>query len=367
MNPYESIGLYIAGPQCFYPRGYSQWHGRRKLAEYYGFTVVLPNDYPLKLDHDDLRKNADEIFANLREVIEKTGIIIADLEHFRGTEPDGGTLFEMGMTFAGGGLLYGFTRDKRPTAAKNPAIHFDGNHVLRGGDDQRHPYADMPFAPSITASAMLVEGDFSDCLKTVMTDLDERRKRNYRNPQAAVKPHDTSKVSGAAGPQVRQNGGKTIFLSGPARYRDDGAAVYRQMKDICGRYGYDAVSPLDGAQELFRDEGDPIIRACKLLDHWQEQLSRCDIFLADLNDYHGQEPCGDTAFEAGAAWRLGKKCCGYMDRPVRMLDRIPNVGGLDAAGNVVENFDYPANLMFSSSMPILAGPFEDVVKAIAGR
>jgi nucleoside 2-deoxyribosyltransferase len=99
-------------------------------------------------------------------------------------------------------------------------------------------------------------------------------------------------------------------LSGPVRYRDDGAA------------------------DLFRNENDPVIRACKLLDHWQEQLGRCDIFLADLNDYNGQEPCGGTAFEAGAAWRLGKQkqCRGYMDRPVRMLDRIPNFMGLGAAG-----------------------------------
>jgi nucleoside 2-deoxyribosyltransferase len=356
MNPYESPGLYIAGPQCFYPRGYSQWHGRRKLAEFYGFTVVLPNDYPLKLDHEDLRKNADEIFANLRDVIKKTGIIIADLENFRGTEPDGGTLFEMGMTFAGGGLLYGFTRDKRSITRKDPYIHFDKGLEIRTRDNQKHPYAAMPFAPSVTASAMIIEGDFHDCLKMVMTDLDERRKRNYRNPRQH-----------AAGPvhaPDRQNERKTVFLSGPARYREDGAAVYRRMKAVCDEHGYDAVSPLDGAEDLFRGVEDPVIRACKLFDHWQEQLGRCDIFLADLNDYNGQEPCGDTAFEAGTAWRLGKKCYGYMDRLLRMCDRIPNIDGLDAAGNVVENFDYPINLMFASSMPLLSGTFEDVIKAI---
>ncbi|MDR0386599.1 MAG: nucleoside 2-deoxyribosyltransferase, partial [Treponema sp.] len=354
MNPYESFGLYIAGPQCFYPRGYSQWHGRRKLAEFYGFTVVLPNDYPLKLDHPDPRKNADEIFANLREVIEKTDIIIADLEQFRGAEPDGGTLFEMGMTFAGGGLLYGFTRDKRPIIRKDPYIHLDDSLAVRTRDNQGHPYADMPFVPSVTAAAMLIEGDFHDCLKAVMTDLDERKKRDYRDP-----PEDRD-MAGPAGSAARQ----TVFLSSPVRYRDDGAALYRRMKAVCEEHGYNAVSPLDGAEDLFRDVEDPVIRACKLFDHWQKQLGRCDIFLADLNDYNGQEPCGDTAFEAGAAWRMGKKCYGYMDRLIRMRDRIPNINGLDVAGNVVEDFDYPINLMFSSSMPLLSGPFEDVVKAM---
>jgi nucleoside 2-deoxyribosyltransferase len=321
---------------------------------------VLPNDHPLKLDHEDLRENADAIFADLREVIKSTGVIVADLESFRGTDPDGGTLFEMGMTFAGGGLLYGFTRDKRPIAARNPYIHFDENHILRGRDNQRHRYADMPFAPSVTASAMLVEGDFHDCIKVVMADLDERRKRDYRRVRAGAAMKTTRAAS------VLSPGGKTAFLSSPARYRDDGEAVYRRMKDICGVYGIDAVSPLDGTEDLFSGEADPLIRACRLLDHWQEQLARCDIFLADLGDYNGEEPCGDTAFEAGAAWRLGKECYGYMEEAARMLDRIPNAGGLDAAGNVVENFDYPINLMFSSSMPILHGPFEDAVKTIAG-
>ncbi|MDR2403396.1 MAG: nucleoside 2-deoxyribosyltransferase [Spirochaetaceae bacterium] len=356
MNPYEQYGLYIAGPQCFYPRGYSQWHGHRKLAEFYGFTVVLPNDHSLKLDHDDPRKNADAIFADLREVIERTDIIIADLEHFRGTEPDGGTLFEMGMTWARGGLLYGYTRDKRPVGAKNPFIHFDADHRIRGRNELGHPYADMPFVPSIVASTMVAEGDFHDGLKMLMADLDERKKRNHRDPQTDVPE--------AAFPRTRKRDKKTVFLSGPARYHDDGAAIYKRMKAVCGTYGYEAVSPLDGAEDLFRGTEDPVIRACMLFDHWQEQLRSCDIFLGDLNDYNGLEPCGDTAFEAGVAWKLGKECYGYMDSASRMLDRIPNRGGHDVAGNVVENFEYPLNLMFSCSMPILSGSFEHIPELI---
>jgi nucleoside 2-deoxyribosyltransferase len=100
-----------------------------------------------------------------------------------------------------------------------------------------------------------------------------------------------------------------------------------------------------------------------LFDHWQV-LRSCDIFLGDLNDYNGFEPCGDTAFEAGVAWKLGKECYGYMDSAPRMLDRIPNTSGYDVAGNVVENFDYPFNLMFSCSMPILSGSFESIPELI---
>ena len=46
----------------------------------------------------------------------------------------------------------------------------------------------------------------------------------------------------------------------------------------------------------------------------------------------------------------------------RMIDRVPNLGPdheyRDACGCNAENFDYPINLMFSSSMPIWEGSFE---------
>jgi nucleoside 2-deoxyribosyltransferase len=354
MNPYESYGLYIAGPECFYPRGYSLWHAQRNLAEYYGFTVVLPNDFPLKLDHEDLRKNADEIFANLRDVIEHTDIIIADLEFFRGSEPDGGTLFEMGMTYAKGGLLYGYTRDKRPMVNKNQYIHLDKGQI-KAQNEEVHFYADMAFVPSIIASTMLIEGDFHDCLKTAMADLEERKKRIFRAGTSIPSPLT----------QRDTEGRKTIFLSGPTRYAEDGITQYAKMKKICTAHGFNAISPLDGAEDMFQEIKDPIIRSCKLFDHWQEALRRSDLFLGDINDYHGMEPCGDTAFESGAAWKLGKKCYAYRNIISKMRDRIPNIDGFDAAGNVVENFNYPVNLMFSSSMPVLEGPFERVIESIA--
>jgi len=352
MNPYEGYGLYIAGPQCFYPRGYSMWHSFKKLAEYYGFTVVLPNDTPLDLTHEDLRDNAREIFSNLQEVVQQTNIIIADLELFRSSEPDCGTLFELGMVYGAHGLLYGFTRDKRPMAAKNQYAHLHNGRVHAQGG-ALHPYADLPFAPSVVASTKIVEGSFNDCLQMVLADLEERRKQGLLPPPMEM---------------LRQNekGAKTIFLSGPQRYDKDAGQLYEHMKSICSRYGLIGVSPLDGLQDLSGIE-DPYRRAVMQFNHYQSLLKTCDIFLGDLQDYHGWEPLNDTAFESGVAWRLGKRCYCSMPDARTMRARIPNRGGLDVAGNIVENFDFPINLMFSASMPILEGDFASVIEQIANK
>ncbi|MDR0387379.1 MAG: nucleoside 2-deoxyribosyltransferase [Treponema sp.] len=359
MNPYSSFGVYIAGPECFYPRGYSLWHAQRKLAEYYGFTVVLPNDAPLKLDHEDLRLNADAIFANLKKVIEKTDIIIADLELFRGPNADCGVLFELGMAYAKGARLYGYTRDKRNTLHKNQGYYFTENS--RGMEESRY-YQDLPFAPSLTASTMIVEGDFYDCLKTVMLDLDEQRKRAWLGIPDRV-PFPSVPPAGRSSGEERRK----IFLSTPVRSGDDGPAYYERLKACCAENGLEGLSPLDGTGDFMDESGDPLERACRCFALWQEQIRSCDIFLGDLDNFQGWEPNNDVAFEAGAAWKYGKVCYACMDDIRPMRDKLPNKNGLDPAGNVVENFDYPVNLMFSCSMPVLRGNAEDAIKQIAGQ
>ena len=69
------------------------------------------------------------------------------------------------------------------------------------------------------------------------------------------------------------------------------------------------------------------------------------------------------------AFQLGKALYGYMSDTRRMIDRVPNLGPSfdyrDACGCNAENFDYPINLMFSSSMPIWEGAFEDALDRTA--
>ena len=101
----------------------------------------------------------------------------------------------------------------------------------------------------------------------------------------------------------------------------------------------------------------------------QRHVRDCDAVIANLNDYRGYECSNDVGFECGMGFQLGKKLYGYMDDAGVMKDRVPHLGEeegfRDMTGANVENFDYPLNLMFSCSMDIHEGKFEDMIRKVA--
>jgi len=360
MYQYKNERIYIAGPECFYTNGYALWDSMGKKAEYYGFDVVMPTRNELRLDNEDLRKNADEIFRNCGQAMNEATAIIADLEQFRGSEPDGGSLFEIGMAYARGLRCYGFTRDKRDMIFKHQDVVLRDGRVY-DGEGRILSYQDIPFCPSLIGSCKLIEGSFDDCLKLLMLDIDEERKDRARR--------QTPVVDYSAAVTLEKKERPVAYLAGPERFDGDAAKRYAYMKELCAGHGILAVTPADDAPGVPAvDSDDPYTRAYHTFDRCQQHVRNCDMMIADLNDFHGFEPNSDVSFECGMAWQLGKKCFGYRKDTSKMRDRIPNLGPegnyQDIYDNVVENFNYPVNLMFSSSMPVFEGEFESVIKRI---
>lgn len=356
---FEKEAIYIAGPECFYTNGYDALAAMRTRAESLGFGVTLPNDNPLDLDNPDKRKRADSIFRDLEEDINKTTAIIADLEAYRGAEPDSGTVYEMGMAYAKGARCYGYTRDKRSLAAKNQkAVLKDGNVY-----DEREnimPYAQLPFAPSIIGSTKIVEGDFDDCLKLLMVDIEEEQK--FKAGRGMFVDHSRTVTED-------QKKRPLIYLSGFERYDSKGGMIFTKMKEICSRYGYESVSPLDqapGVEKIVTEN--PYIWAANVFDNYQQHVRNCDIIIANLNDYRGYEINNDVGFECGMGFQLGKRLYGFMDNTDKLINKIPHLGEemeyRDHTGSNVEDFDYPANLMFGSSMKIFEGTFENIIEKV---
>ncbi len=358
MYKYKNESIYIAGPECFYENGYDLWSAMGKSAEHYGFNVVMPTKNALKLDNEDLRKNADEIFQNCAKAMNEATAIIADLEFFRGFEPDGGTLFEIGMAHARGIRCYGFTRDKRDMVFKyKNAVLKDC--IVYDEEGRILPYKDLPFCPSLIGSCKIIEGNFNEALKLLMIDVDETRK-------GKEKLKENEKIH-------KENSSKPVaYLASPIRFDLKAKEKYDKMKQICESYGIKAITPLDDNEETENIKSeDPYAIAYNTFKRCEHHIRNCDILIADLSDFHGFEPNSDTAFECGMAWQLGKKCFGYMPNTLNMIDRIPNYKNgeifQDLCGHVVEDFNYPINLMFASSMPIFEGDFEKVMDEISKR
>lgn len=343
--------LYIAGPECFYRNGTAQLEAMRREAEACGYDVTLPNDTPLDLGHEDLRRNADAIFRNCADSMDRSTAILCDLAFYRGPEPDGGSIYELGMAYARGISCYGYTRDKRAMCWK-----YQGS-TLRDGQlfDRKNrplPYASLPFSPNVVGAVKIVEGGFSDCLALFRVDEEETRKHGSAVP---VPP-----------PEEEAHEKPVLYLAGPQRW--DASPDYREAADVGRACGFEVITPLDDWEPCAADE-DPYRWAYRTLLRNARHVRRCDVLLADLRDFHGWEPESDTAFECGMAFQWGKRMYGWVPDARPMRQRIPNLGPeqawRDACGCNVENFDYPLNLMFSSSMPISDEPLELLVRRIA--
>lgn len=348
--------IYIAGPEVFYANGGKLLAWMRLKSEAYGFGVSLPNDAVLDFT-DDLRGNAKAIYDNCQAAMDDSDTIICDLETYRGTEPDGGSVFELGMAFARGIRLYGYTRDRRPLQAKDTSARLiDGRAVDGQGWD--YPYAPLPFAPSIMGSTVVLEGDYNTALDRLIVDLE-----NDDRAAGWGSPHERRPLVWTP-PRGRR---PRVFLSSIDRYAPDAderaAALHHQAEEL----GLELV--LAAAPDLSGDR--PVRKATEALAGWLRDLLTCDYLLGDLADFHGWEPSSDVSFECGVAAQLRIPSLGFMPDARRAIDRVPHLGAdrdyRDLAGANVENFNFPVNLMFSGYMPVIEGTAETALHEAARR
>lgn len=95
------LRIYLAGPDVFRPEAAE--HGRRLLAlcAEFGFEGIFPLDQSLPPGLPP-RAAADRIYrANIAH-LDACDAVIANLDFFRGAEPDSGTCFEVGYAIARG-------------------------------------------------------------------------------------------------------------------------------------------------------------------------------------------------------------------------------------------------------------------------
>ncbi len=104
--------IYLAGPDVFEPDAISVGEKLKKLASKYGFIGLFPLDNVIANNgtpHEVARAIRD---ANVK-LLESADIIMANLNPFRGLEPDSGTVFEVGYATALGKEVYCYAADCR--------------------------------------------------------------------------------------------------------------------------------------------------------------------------------------------------------------------------------------------------------------
>ena len=87
--------IYLAGPDVFRPDAAEHFASLTAICEGFGIEALVPFDESGKGD-----ASSAAIYATNMELLRMADGVIANLAPFRGTEPDSGTVFEVGVAAA---------------------------------------------------------------------------------------------------------------------------------------------------------------------------------------------------------------------------------------------------------------------------
>lgn len=93
-----------------------------------------------------------------------------------------------------------------------------------------------------------------------------------------------------------------IYLAGPDVFRPDVRAWAESALEICRRYGFEPLLPIDHGET----------EAARIFQANIDLIRKAQVVVANLNPFRGAEPDSGTCFEVGYALALGKKVFGYV-------------------------------------------------------
>jgi nucleoside 2-deoxyribosyltransferase len=157
--------LYLAGFDVFRPDALAQGERLKAWCAEFGHLGLFPldNAVPAALHGPAL---ARWIYQANIALIHQADALLANLNNFRGLEPDSGTAFEVGYAAALGKPVWAYTDDTRPLIDQVPCQP-DGPQ--RHADAQGHTVEDFgwPRNLMLCAAATVVQGDARAALQAM--------------------------------------------------------------------------------------------------------------------------------------------------------------------------------------------------------
>ena len=165
---------YLAGTEIFYPDSAETQKKYHALCEKYGIIGFYPADEApddefaeyVKKD-DSLHEMEVQMFTHDLNHIKRTDIIIANLNDYRGNEPDSGTAVECGLAWGYGHRCFAFIDDARPMVERFKGVkkvREDGTVTDKDGASLED--FDSPLN-LMFSDFTIFEGDFETALKGI--------------------------------------------------------------------------------------------------------------------------------------------------------------------------------------------------------
>ncbi|ANG64529.1 hypothetical protein A8C75_20015 [Marinobacterium aestuarii] len=139
---------------------------------------------------------------------------------------------------------------------------------------------------------------------------------------------------------------RKIYIAGPDVFWPNALEAGAAKVELCARYGFEGLFPLDSALQLDglapREAGMAIYRANISL------MRQADLLAANMTPFRGPSLDAGTAFELGFMTGLGKPVWGYSLDGRLYADRVTpgdSATDTDTDGMTIERFDMADNLM----------------------
>ena len=151
--------IYLAGPDIFRPDALEWADSARALCRQYGFDPLVP------LDHHETEPQ--KIFEANLGLIRKAQIVCANLDPFRGAEPDSGTAFEVGYALALGKKVCGYVTTPQTTIERLGTLGRRRDGTPTDGMGMAVEDFGLPCNLMLAVPCNVVEGGLEACLKTI--------------------------------------------------------------------------------------------------------------------------------------------------------------------------------------------------------
>jgi nucleoside 2-deoxyribosyltransferase len=157
--------IYLAGFDVFRPDAVERGAELKRLCAQYGFEGLYPLDNSLP-DGLHGHEAANWIYEHNIALIRDADLVLANLNLFRGLEPDSGTAFEVGFAIALDKPVWAYIDDAR-TIVEHVPHHAGPNGVIL--DHRGYSVEDfgLPRNLMLACSSRIVVGDAEHCLKTI--------------------------------------------------------------------------------------------------------------------------------------------------------------------------------------------------------
>lgn len=160
-----TMKIYLAGPDVFRPDVAAWAEAARATCRHHGFEPLLP------IDHGET--SPERIFQANLDLIRKAQIVVANLDPFRGSEPDSGTAFELGFALALGKKICGYVTRLDDTVKR---VELAEGKVKRLSGHDEHPTDrngmaienfGLPCNLMLAVPAHIVGGGLDACLQSL--------------------------------------------------------------------------------------------------------------------------------------------------------------------------------------------------------